>query len=140
MPLTANRDVDHYIDQELRSFQVAAGAHIYKGSLLGLHPSGYARPLLAGDLFVGIAYEEMDNSNGANGDRSVRVYTLGDFGLPLPGAGMADIGSPVFAASDETLTFSSDKTSYVGRVQGLLAPHGIILQLETCRRMAGVII
>ncbi len=40
MALTANRDVDHYIDQELRSFQVAASAHLYKGGFVGLTSGG----------------------------------------------------------------------------------------------------
>ncbi len=83
MALTANREVDHYIDQELRSFQVAASAQLYKGGFVGLTSGGYARPLTAGDPIVGIAYEEMDNSSGADGDVAVRVYTLGDFGVTL---------------------------------------------------------
>ena len=67
MPLTANRDVDHYVDQELRTFPVAAAKHVYKGALVGTDSAGYARPLAAGDSFAGIAYEEMDNSAGASG-------------------------------------------------------------------------
>ena|GEM_PF-5219546 len=78
MALTANREVDHYVDQELRTVKVAAAAHIYKGALVGL-TGGYARGLVAGDTFVGLAYEECDNSGGSDGDKSVRVYTVGDF-------------------------------------------------------------
>ena len=47
MSLTANREVDHYVDQELRSFQVAASKHIYKGALVGLSSTCYAQPLTA---------------------------------------------------------------------------------------------
>ncbi len=36
MALTANSEVDHYIDQELRSFQVAAAKQVFKGALVGL--------------------------------------------------------------------------------------------------------
>ena len=36
MALTANREVDHYIDQELRTFQVAASKRVYKGGFVGL--------------------------------------------------------------------------------------------------------
>ena len=64
MALAENREVDHYVDQELRSYQVAAGKHVYRGALVGLASSGYAEPLVAGRPCVGIAYEEADNANG----------------------------------------------------------------------------
>ena len=130
MALTANRDVDHYVDQELRSLQVAAGAHIYKGAFVGLS-SGYARPLVAGDRFVGIAYEEMDNTGGAAGAQSVRLYTLGDFGHALSGAAVTNIGSPVYASADNTLTFTSTSNSYVGYAVDVLATGEIILRLDS---------
>ena len=133
MSLTANREVDHYIDQELRSFQVAAAKHIYKGALVGLSSTGYAQPLTAGDLFVGIAYEEMDNSGGADGDVSVRVYTLGDFGHSLSGATVSNIGDAVYASADDTLTFTSTSNSYVGYVVDAPTSGEIILRLDTFR-------
>ncbi len=133
MTLTANRDVDHYIDQELRSFQVAAGAHVYKGAFVGLTSGGYARPLNAADPFVGIAYEEMDNTGGADGDVSVRVYTLGDFGHPLSGATVADIGSAVYASADDTLTLTSAGNSYVGFAVDVPTTGEIILRFDPFR-------
>jgi hypothetical protein len=133
MALTKNREVDHYIDQELRTLQVAAAKHIYKGALVGLASSGYAQPLVAGDPCVGIAYEEMDNTSGANGALSVRVYTLGDFGLTLTGATVAHIGRPVFASADDTLTFTAAGNSYVGLVQDVVTTNEIILRMDTGR-------
>ena len=130
MALTANREVDHFIDQELRSFQVAASIHIYKGGFVGLSSTGYAQPLVAGNPFVGIAYEEMDNASGADGDVSVRVYTLGDFGHALAAAAIADVGRPVFASSDDTLTFNGAANTYVGVVQDLVKTGEIILRID----------
>ena len=135
MALTANRDVDHYIDQELRSFQVAASEHIYKGAFVGLASTGYAQALTAGDPFVGIAYEESDNSSGANGAVSVRVYTLGDFGLTLSGAAISSTGRPVFASADDTLTFTGAANSYVGVVQDVVTTGEIILRIDPNRGM-----
>jgi len=133
MALTANREVEHYIDQELRSFQVAATQHIFKGAFVGLAATGYAQPLAAGDAFVGIAYEEMDNSTGADGALSVRVYTLGDFGLALSGAAVADLGRPVFASADDVLTFTASGNSYVGFVQDFVTTGEIILRVDPRR-------
>ncbi len=129
MPLTANRNVDHYVDQELRTLQVAAAKHIFRGAFVGLNSAGYAEPLVAGDNFVGIAYEEIDNSVGANGAMSVRVYTEGDFGQSLSGATVAHIGRPVFASADNVLTFTASANSYVGTVQDVPAANEIILRI-----------
>lgn len=133
MPLTANREVDHYVDQELRTYQIAAGKHIFKGAFVGLNAAGYAQPLIAGDPFVGLAYEEMDNSGGLDAALGVRVYTLGDFGFTLTGATVAHIGRPVFASADNVLTFAGAGNSYLGVVQDVLTANEIILRLDTAR-------
>lgn len=135
MALTANRDVDHYVDQELRSFHMAVGQHVYRGALVGLLPSGHVRPLRAGDPFIGIAYEEMDNSKGVDRACLARVHTLGDFGMELPGATLADIGRSVFASSDDNLTLLNRNVvannTYVGYIQGIVQDGEIILRLAT---------
>ena len=133
MALTANRDVDHYIDQKLRTVAIAAAKHIYKGSLVGLDSSGYAQPLVAGDPFVGIAYEESDNSGGSNGDKSVRVYTVGDFGHALAGAAQTNVGDAVYASAEDTLTFTSTSNSYVGFCMDVPSSGEIILRLDVFR-------
>jgi len=133
MALTANRDVDHYIDQELRSFKLTVSAHIFKGGFVGITTGGYARPLIAGDEFVGIAYEEADNGSGANGDVSVRVYTLGDFGHALSGAAIGNLGDAVYASADDTLTFTSTGNSYVGIVVDAPSTGQIILRIDPFR-------
>ncbi len=135
MALTANREVDHYIDQELRSLQVAATAHVYKGGMVGLSATGYAQPLVAGDPFAGIAYEEMDNTTGAAGDVSVRVYTLGDFGHALSGAAVGDLGRPVFASAEDALTFAGYGNSYVGIVQDVPSAGNIILRVDPTHKL-----
>lgn len=133
MALSANREVDHYIDQELRSFQVAGSAHVYKGALVGVTSGGLARPLNAGDEFVGLAYEEADNSSGGDGDTTVRVYTLGDFGHALSGAALSDLGSAVYASADDTLTLTSTNNSYVGFIVDVPASGEIILRIDPFR-------
>ncbi len=76
----------------------------------------------------------MDNSSGADGDLSVRVYTLGDFGVTLTGAAVTDLGRPVFASADDTLTFTGNNNSYVGIVQDFVSSNEIILRIDPAHR------
>jgi len=133
MALAKNREVDHYIDQELRTYKVKTAVHVYKGGFVGLS-AGYARALTAGDRFAGLAYEEADNSAGADGAIAVRVYTQGDFEHALSGAAITDLGRPVFASADDTLTFVAAGNTFVGVVQDLVSSGVIILRLDTQRR------
>lgn len=131
MALTANREVNRFVDQELRSHAVAASVHVYKGGFVGVNTSGYARPLTAGDKLLGLAYEEKDNSSGANGDVSARVFTFGDFEHTLSGVAVTDIGRAVFANNDTTLTFIADGNTYVGTVRDRPEANKIILRLDS---------
>ena len=140
MALTKNREVDHYVDQELRTLGAGAAKNIFKGALLGLSTGGYAQPLVAGDPFVGIAYEEANNSAGANGALAVRIYTMGDFAFPLAGATVAHIGRPVFASADDTLTFTGAGNSYVGIVQEVPASGEIVLRIDPQRARVKTIV
>jgi hypothetical protein len=140
MALSANREVDHFIDQELRTVQVAATTTIYKGAFVGLKSDGYARGLVAGDPFAGLAYEEADNSAGSDADLATRVYTLGDFELTLTGAAIVDVGRPVFASADDTLTFTANGNSYVGILQDCPSTNTIILRIDPQRRQVKTIV
>ena len=133
MALSANHDVDRFVDQDLRSFGVAAGTHIFRGAFVELDDSGFLVPSSNGGMFVGIAYEEGDNASGQDGDVSVRVFTQGDFAVPLAGVTEADIGRSVYAVDDGTASFSSQGSATVGFVQSIestgravlrLTPHG----------------
>lgn len=129
MALTANRNVDRYVDQELRSLPVKAGAHVYKGALVGLS-GGFARGLVAGDAFAGIAYEEMDNSAGSDGDRMVRLFTQGDFSHTLGSAARTDNRSAVYASDDATLTLTAAGNSFVGHQIDVPSANTIVLRIQ----------
>jgi hypothetical protein len=133
MALTKNRELDHYVDQQLRSYPVEAAKHVFKGAFVGLSASGHAQPLVAGNRCVGIAFEEADNTDGADGDLAVRVYTRGDFHHVLSGAAQTNVGDPVFASDDGTLTFTKSTNTYVGHAQDVPATGEIILRLDVER-------
>lgn len=130
MALTANRELSRYVDQELRSFPVAAGANVRKGALVGVQRStGFVRGLVAGDVFAGIAYEEMNNTAGASGgEKSVRLYTQGDFILPANNAAMGLVGAPAYAIDDETTSLvTTGGASYCGTLIGVVGSNlGVI--------------
>lgn len=130
MALSANRDLDRYVDQELRALPVAADTHIFKGALVGLS-GGYARGLVAADAFAGVAYEEADNTGGVDGGAVVRVYTMGDFEHPLTGAAAANNGAAVYASDDGTLTLSASGNSAVGRQVQVPAANKIVLRVRS---------
>ncbi len=139
MALTANRDVDHYVDQELRSFPVKTGANIFKGAFVVIEEStGYAKPFSSGagagtsNFFVGIAYEEADNTTGADGDLNVRVFTQGDFEHDVTTATITNVGDKVYATSDDTLVLldGTGQNVFVGRIQGFISSTTCIVRLH----------
>jgi len=136
MALTASRNVDHYVDQELRTLRVKGSTKVYRGAIVGLTSAGYARGLVAGsDVFCGISYEEMDNSAGADGGKAVRVYTVGDFEVAVSGAAQTDVGRPVFASADDTLTLVAAGNSFVGIVQDWVSSGVVIVRIDPQRRL-----
>ena len=130
MALTANREVNRYVDQELRSYPVKANTHVFKGGFVGLDANGYARPLVAADTAVGLAYEEMENASATDGVKEVRVFTQGDFAHALSGALRTNIGDAVYASDDETLTFTATGNSLIGVCVDRPAADEIILRLD----------
>ena len=115
--------------RKLRTVAVAAATRVYKGALVEWGSTGYARPVTGAGQFAGLAYEEGDNSSGGDGDISIRVFTLGDFELPLSGAVQGSVGAAVYASDDATLTLDSDAATFVGHVQGLESAGNILLRL-----------
>jgi len=130
MALSANREVDRYVDQELRTLPVGASEHIYKGAFVGTDPAGYLKAFVPGDLFAGIAYEEADNSSGSAGDINGRVFTLGDFELTLTSVAVKDMGKAVYATADNTLALSGHPDAFVGRVVNRTATNTAVIRLK----------
>ena len=86
---------------------------------------------MAGDLFAGVAYEEMDNTSGAGGDRMIRLYTQGDFVLTVNGAAQASVGGPVYATSEEvTSAVGGQGASYCGVLMALVATNTGIVRIN----------
>jgi len=127
MALTRDRVVPRYSDLGLRGLEMKSGSTIYRGALVSVDSNGFAQALLAGEHFGGIAL-------AAGSGSIVNVDTHGIFEHALSGADQGDIGRPVFASSDDTLTFIGPGNTYVGVVADLVDDGLIALRLDTARK------
>lgn len=102
----------------IQEYPVIAADIIYEGAAVGENASGYARPLAAGDPFLGFAESKVDNSAGAAGAASVRVRRRGQVQIPVAGATAvtANDGPLVYASDDDTFTLTASTNSIIGRV------------------------
>jgi len=140
MALTASRNVDRYVDQRLRTLRVKGSTTVWRGALVGLtSPAGFARGLVAGDPFAGIASEEKVNA-GADGAATVQVETETDIEHAVSGAAQTDVGRPVFASADDTLTFVAAGNSYVGIVKDYVSSGVVIVRIDPTRKLIKSII
>jgi hypothetical protein len=91
----------------LFALPVAAGAHIYAGSLASVDANGYVVPAsdTAGHAFLGIARKEADNSAGAAGDINCEGYMAGLFEMNSTGVVLER--TPLSAGGAYALTFTA---------------------------------
>ena len=119
MTLTANREMNFYTSQELVELPVADNVRIYRGAFVGLNAAnGYARPLVAGDDFLGVAYAEADNTGPGHtaGGIRVKLHQHIDAVLSLPGVALTNTGATVYASDDGAATLTASGNSPIGRV------------------------
>ncbi len=122
MALTANRDLEFYASEQLIDLGVDDNIRVYRGAFVGRNrATGFARPLVAGDDFLGVAYLEADNTvaGHAAGGVKVRLRQSVDMVIALAGAAVGDIGKDVYASDDATLTLTPLGNSRIGRIVAL---------------------
>lgn len=95
---------------------VAAATKIYAGTAVG-EAAGVARPLQAGDTYLGHSLHEVDNSLGAAGDINVEVEHGIQKKLAVVGASATSIGAKVYASADDTYTLTAGSNSHIGYVR-----------------------
>jgi hypothetical protein len=142
MALTANRDLDFFASQELIDHPVDDNVNIYKGAFVGRNRStGYARPLVAGDEFLGVAYRQADNTVAGHtaGGISVRLFQSIDIVHALTGVTLADVGADVYASDDGTLTTSPVNNSRIGRIIGADATNVARVRCQPLGFLDGVL-
>lgn len=101
----------------INELPVVADDIIYEGAAVGESgTTGYVRPLVAADAFVGFAERTADNAGGAAGAARVRLRTRGLVQLPIASLAITDLGANVYASDDDTFTLTSEGNSLIGTV------------------------
>jgi len=100
----------------INEFGLAASEKVFNGTFIGDNGSGYARPLVAGDRFLGISQDYVDNSNGSAGDLNIKVRFDCFAVWILSSLAIDDVGKDVYATDDLTLTLTKGSNTRVGYV------------------------
>ena len=119
------------------TYDAAASVVIYEGAAVGLNTSGYARPLVAGDTFVGFADTKVDNTSGTNGSKNVNVLVEGKAKLPITGVAITDVTKPVYASDDGTFTLTQGSNSAIGRITRQSATDYAIVAFDAAKAGIG---
>lgn len=109
--LTQDRPREYELGN-VNEFSLAGGV-VYEGAAVGDNGEGKARPLVAGDPFLGFCERSQFHT--------ARVLRRGLIQLPVTGVVSASLGAPVYAVDDDTFTLSADKNSLIGKVYRVIA-------------------
>ena len=92
--LADNSPLTHLVGEH-NSVPIIASDIVYEGAMVGDNGSGYGRPLVAGDTFLGHAVDKVDNTSGSAGDLNITLLT-GRYRLKVALVGtITDVGRPV---------------------------------------------
>lgn len=120
--LTQSRYTRHR-EGTVTAHKVKAATQIFKGSLVCADTTGFAVPGsdTAGQIFLGVAIEDADNTAGANGDVSVRVMARGVFSFAKGGSvTQSNLGGPLYIVDDQTVAVAAAVGNDIqaGRLEG----------------------
>lgn len=122
---------------------VGAAETIYGGSFVCVGADGYAVPGAdtAGQIFMGVAMEQQDNSSGSDGDLDVVVRRRGLVKAILDTAiTQANVGDNVFLVDDQTvdLAANTDNDIFCGIIAEYIDATHAYIDIEPAIRQADV--
>jgi hypothetical protein len=94
-------------------YLVAATTKIYAGSLVCVNATGYAAPAAdtSGYHIAGVALGQVDNSDGSDGGKIVRVRRAGVFEFDAVSISQDMVGTPMYVADDHTFDDAAGPTN-----------------------------
>jgi Ca2+-binding RTX toxin-like protein len=117
----------------LVAYLVKGGVRIWRGALVCVDSSGYLVPAsdTANLRFVGVAFESVDNSGGANGAKKCRVIKRGTFVYNRVGSfSQSDLGAVVRAVSDNEVAKTTTNNIAVGTVVELPSNSTVRIRID----------
>ena len=123
-----------YEDGIYGDLPVKASSTIYRGDAVGL-TAGYARQLVAGDLFGGFASAKAVGTS-ANGGVNVNVIREGFIELAVTSAAVTDIGKGVWASDSNTFSLTPSTGTRIGVVARYVS-SGVCLVKFIAQRASG---
>ena len=121
---------------DMGSVPIIASDIVFEGSMVGDNGAGYGRPLVAGDKFLGHSIARVTNATAVAGAFDIRLRT-GKYRLVCSLVGLiTDVGQPVYASDDATLSLiasiTTTKNSFVGRISRYESATKMEIEFETC--------
>lgn len=136
--LAANKTRDYQLGDK-EEYPVIAADIIYQGGAVGENGSGYARPLVAADPFLGFAEAIADNSTGAAGAINVNVKKRGNIVLPISGVAItANDRAAVYASDDDTFTLTATGNSLIGYVSRWISTGVAVVEFDAALAKAAL--
>jgi hypothetical protein len=94
-------------------YLVAANTKIYAGSLVCINATGYAAPAAdtSGYRIAGVALEQVDNGDGSDGGKHVRLRRAGVFEFDAVSISQDMVGAAMYAVDDHTFDDAAGPTN-----------------------------
>jgi hypothetical protein len=129
--LTADTVQSFEIGSDSTTLPVKDNVVIYRGSAVGLS-AGYARQLVAGDVFGGFAEQKVDNTvtGHVDGFKNVPVRRRGFVQLSVTSVAVTDIGADVYASDGNTYTLTATNNTFVGKVHRYISSGVCIVAFD----------
>ena len=90
-------------------YPVAPGEKIYRGALIGVNASSQIVRLQDSEVAcIGLADRQLDNSTSSAPSAISVVGLKGTWQITVPSAAPANIGAPVYASDDATVTLTQN--------------------------------
>lgn len=117
------------------NYQAGSTAYtVYKGAIMMMDVSdvdGYGQPMqstitaASGDIFLGIAEEKVSitSSDTSDDTKDVLIATSGLWGFPVGSLAVTDIGAPIYASDDTTITTTSTNALWIGTLVNVDATY-----------------
>lgn len=133
--LTADKNTPSKEGGRLQSVPLLANAIVFKGGFVSLVvASGFAQAAGddAGTIFVGVAEDNVDNTGGANGDKSVQVDMGSVRRVVSVGLAQADLLKDAYLLDDQSVALIGGVSNNIvmGRITEFISATEVYVKLR----------